>query len=441
MVNHSDKEADVLHSWKEISQHLNVEARTCQRWEKQYGLPVHRFTDSPRSRVFAYKNELDDWMERKGPKGLDIERTSRSGNKKFLKVSFVIPFIVILILLVFFIWKKFRPIQPVGFEIKTSNLIVLNEKGKELWKYDTRIENLDKSIYIDRFQYKKLVQGIQTFPIIMIKDINNDHFNEVLLSIYTLDGMNSSDLLFFNHLGKKLWTFESGRELKFGDRIYSSDYRIGGLEVIDINNDGTNEILLFSEQQSDFPTQFCVLNVEGEIQGEYWHSGRISDVEFIDINNDGIDEIVLGAMNNEYKKGSVIVFDSGNIKGGSPQMVREFRCDDIKPGSEKYYILLPTTDVVKLNFPMGNCSAVRERKNGRIEAIVRHTMLYYEFDKKFNLLDLRSSHAFEMMHKEAVREGKIDSVIDDAYFQKLKEGILYWNGKEWTTTPSMSNPW
>jgi Flp pilus assembly protein TadD len=55
---------DRLESWKEISAHLERTTRTCQRWESEYGLPVHRFDESSRARVYAFKGELDDWFER-----------------------------------------------------------------------------------------------------------------------------------------------------------------------------------------------------------------------------------------------------------------------------------------------------------------------------------------------------------------------------------------
>lgn len=55
----------VLESWKEIAAHLNRNIRTCQMWEREHGLPVHRLDGSPKARVFAYPAELDDWHEKK----------------------------------------------------------------------------------------------------------------------------------------------------------------------------------------------------------------------------------------------------------------------------------------------------------------------------------------------------------------------------------------
>ena len=58
------KNKEILDTWKEISQYLGKEIRTCSRWEKELGLPVHRIDESSsKSKVFAYKSEIDRWLE------------------------------------------------------------------------------------------------------------------------------------------------------------------------------------------------------------------------------------------------------------------------------------------------------------------------------------------------------------------------------------------
>jgi len=52
-----------LESWKEIAAYLHRDIRTSQRWEKELGLPVHRLTNQANSRVFAYTEEIDRWLE------------------------------------------------------------------------------------------------------------------------------------------------------------------------------------------------------------------------------------------------------------------------------------------------------------------------------------------------------------------------------------------
>jgi tetratricopeptide (TPR) repeat protein len=64
---------DLLQSWKEIAAYLGRSERTCRRWETEFRLPIHRMDSSVRGSVFAYKSELDRWMDailhekRRGP--------------------------------------------------------------------------------------------------------------------------------------------------------------------------------------------------------------------------------------------------------------------------------------------------------------------------------------------------------------------------------------
>jgi len=52
----------VLHSWKEISSYTGRGVRTIQRYEVQFGFPVHRPAGSPRSAVLAFTDEIDRWL-------------------------------------------------------------------------------------------------------------------------------------------------------------------------------------------------------------------------------------------------------------------------------------------------------------------------------------------------------------------------------------------
>ena len=52
-----------LDSWKEIAPYLQRDVRTVRRWEKKEGLPVHRHMHDKVATVFAYRSELDTWLE------------------------------------------------------------------------------------------------------------------------------------------------------------------------------------------------------------------------------------------------------------------------------------------------------------------------------------------------------------------------------------------
>ncbi len=58
-------ERGILDSWKEISDFLKRDIRTCQRYERELGMPVRRLEGSSRARVFAYKDEIDAWQSKR----------------------------------------------------------------------------------------------------------------------------------------------------------------------------------------------------------------------------------------------------------------------------------------------------------------------------------------------------------------------------------------
>jgi CheY-like chemotaxis protein len=53
-----------LTGWKEIAGHIEQSVRTAQRWERQYGLPIHRPSARNAGAVFAFSDELDGWLSR-----------------------------------------------------------------------------------------------------------------------------------------------------------------------------------------------------------------------------------------------------------------------------------------------------------------------------------------------------------------------------------------
>ncbi|MGC2648029.1 MAG: hypothetical protein WA261_17235, partial [Candidatus Sulfotelmatobacter sp.] len=67
-----------LDSWKEIAAFLGRAERTVKRWETERGLPVHRVPGGGRSAVFAYCDELADWLKGRSEE-LDVEDSESGG--------------------------------------------------------------------------------------------------------------------------------------------------------------------------------------------------------------------------------------------------------------------------------------------------------------------------------------------------------------------------
>ncbi len=56
-----------LVSWKRIARYLDRGERTVRRWAAEEGMPVHRAAGGKRGSVFAYPDELDQWLQHDRP--------------------------------------------------------------------------------------------------------------------------------------------------------------------------------------------------------------------------------------------------------------------------------------------------------------------------------------------------------------------------------------
>jgi len=384
---------------------------------------------------------LDRWLEERSNAKTKPHHSLLS---RFLqKPLFIIfPLVVVLAVVILIILaRNLSPKNPVNFKILNSQLIILDENNKEIWRYDTDIANLvDEDTYRGRFQFQRKIEGKDHLPLLIIKDIDQDGKSEVLFSIQTQNEHGEGKLFCFDHKGKIRWTYNGGCELKFGDTVYSPDYRIMGLSIHDFDDDGKSEIIIISAHRHFYPTQLTLLSVEGEKIGEYWNSGRISDWEMVDLDADGNEEIVASGCNNEYGKACVIVFDPLRMEGCSPQG-SEYRCQDLDRGSEKYYVLFPRTEIDLLESPVEAIMTLEKQHNERLTFRTTHSQVIFELDYQLGLRDIHFTHTFELKHRELLREGKITSVVDDEYRQRLAEGLLYYDGESWVAEPTMTSYW
>jgi hypothetical protein len=417
----SDREQNRLVTWKEIAAFLSCDVRTCLRWEKERGLPVHRPEGGSKSRVYAYKDELETWL--KGNTALPLSPSahpSRSGINRIAPAAAVILFIA------------------AALFFQGSKLMILNRAGRHLWEHDTGLKNLEaEAKFRAFFNEKKLGTDSITreLPLIIIRDIDADGKTEVLFTTQTIDSFYAGRLTCFDHRGRERWRFEAGREFAFGGKTFSRDYWCR-FDVRDLDADGRQEVVVIGAQAPDWPTQLAVLSSDGKLLGEYWNSGRILDYLSADLNGDGKKELAVCGTNNEYGRGFIAVFDPGKVGGASPN-TGEYHSPDLAAGTEKAYILLPWTDIDPVSQTLNWAVNIELQHRGTIYILTLANVIYFEIDPKS--LECRSanfSNTFRVLHQEAVKAGRVSSVLNDAYLENLRTSLKYWTGSGWTTIPT-----
>jgi tetratricopeptide (TPR) repeat protein len=147
---------ELLDSWKAIADYLGRRERTCQLWEKDLGLPVHRLNDSPKARVFAYRDEIDRWLLERRSR---YETPGRFAGRKLLKRSIFAAAALVLMSAAFLLWRRVVRTEPAASSGRPT-IAVLD------------FENLSLDTTLDPWRY-----GI---PELLITELSRSRFLSVL---------------------------------------------------------------------------------------------------------------------------------------------------------------------------------------------------------------------------------------------------------------------
>ena len=437
------KKENILTSWKEIAAYLDRDVRTCVRWEKRYGLPIHRLERDSKAKVFAYKDQIDEWLARRSAGG-----TSRPGGKglaRFLLRPFPIVFALAgLAAAACFLFfrgpSSVSPSVPADFHIRGSELVIVDAQDRELWPFDTALPDLEtEGIYREHSQVKKPgPEFVPVWPLILIRDINGDTRPEVLFSTQTASEDGEGTLFCFDALGTELWRFKAGRALDFGGRPFRWEYRIFGFNPGDYDNDGELEILVLAHHKPHWPCQAVLLDAAGRLEGEYWNAGYLMDADVGDVDGDGDKELVLSGVNNEYRRGCVAIFEPGGLHGSSPQTEAGYRSPDLAEGGQSVYILFPKSDVQAAMGREGDpINRFWIHQGGGLTAMTDQTQIFFDLDGALAVKNIILSNLFWNLYERFKNEGKVPSIDEDQYKQTLANSLLFYKSGSWTGGPSI----
>jgi hypothetical protein len=428
-------ERKILTSWKEIASYLGVNARTAQRWEG-LGLPIYRVTESQKTAILAYTDEIDHWLrEKNGQEKTGME--SRLGFKKL-----VLPLLLILLsasIILFFLqfYPKIVDKTPSDFKIEGSKLLIFNKSGKKLWDHDFGVKFNLAHYLPQNLNISKSLRNQNIF----FEDIDNDGMINIVFVSQTEENVDEK-VMCFDQKGHLVWSCAAGREIKYGNQLISSDFDIQRLRVVDLDKDGFSEILLIADHKKYHPSRVLLLDHKGQTLGEYWNSGHLICVRFLDLNEDGLDEILMGGLNNKYEKACLVVLDCREIEGSSPsEEGTRYHPEGLSGGTEKYYILFPQNEVGRILVPYETIDSIDLFENKKISACTTHSQVYFEFDYRMHPTMVLLGDNFKFEYRQLKKEGKIDTPYDAFDIDQIKSEILYWDGTGWTHEPTMTEFW
>ncbi len=150
-----------------------------------------------------------------------------------------------------------------------------------------------------------------------VADIYGNGHKEVLIGT---DQNSFGLVIMLDSTGQEEWQFQTGAT---GVYWPDSTFNVHVIKVADLEGNGQNEIIAWSQQSPWFPQRLCVLSPNGSLIGDYWNPGygQMTDSTLVisDLNNEGVKEIIAGSYNNDLGGLNVLfLLEGDNISGQAP---------------------------------------------------------------------------------------------------------------------------
>lgn len=444
-----------LDGWKEISDYLKRDVRTCQRWEKEFGLPVHRINRfSFRSKVFAFRSELNHWLETryKGREEAFPILTRKTHIPVYVFVLIVVFIISLSVFFTLFFHQKEENLIPSAYDaskwkLKGRSLNFYDYKDRYLWRVE-----IDNPLNLDDY-YHDVSRDEDGNPHLWLErprvdfaDIDGDGKNEVICFVYH-ENPDERVLILFDNTGDKMWSraVHFDQNYEGGKIVY--DYLIQQVRFEDINQDGKKEILALWKHQKRFPGIFEIYDTSGHRLFNYWHTGTLKKFFFYPGKSN---EIYLGGTNNLLDGEAVlIVLDCRNLKSGlgppyalpaelagKKDELWKYIPRNYTPACQKTYIRFKKNELAPIfGIRWQSVVEVRAGKSGIFAGIIYgkdiKRKLYYSFDENLSLRYVMESAEFRRDFAGLIKEGSIEIALPE-FLQECGSDVLFWTEEGWS---------
>jgi hypothetical protein len=382
---------DRLHGWKEIAAYLGRGVRTVQRWEKVFGMPVHRIGTGRGEIVYGLKDELDTWLaasEQAGTLGDDVAGNPASGplaggpgdlaaaaavskNEAEGPVTDVrrrpsrrtglaaIAFIVLVAIAGFVVWSSRVVAQPSTAKVDGDTLRVYDADQHLLWahRFDFPLPELTGTSFLGNGRN------------LLIDDIDADGSREVV--VFAADAHQSAPvrLYCFNAAGRVIWTRMPNRSVRFGSRTFPPPWLGHRLFVTGAGRNRTLWAAWIHLETGFFPCLLERLSAQsGQPQSEYWSAGYVNFVGLSEVQ--GRPSILVGANNNDHQAASLAVFDADRVTGSALAETEDKTCRDCPPGGPRAFLVFPRLEIGALTERIPTVFDVRRQGTGELSVWV-----------------------------------------------------------------------
>ncbi len=419
------------------------------RWEKDHGLPIHRINrEAKKSKVIALKPELDRWLLRGRPENGASESSTARRSPGLLAglIAAVLTLaggagLLISILL--------RDSPPAGYKVEGRILSIIDGGGRTKWTIEIPASGDQSSIYDEA----DVVDGTAKLdrPKVAFLDADGNGKQETAL-FWNDDIPEKRGIALYDHKGVRLWLRELRYDIEYARTRWGGDFVPVQIQAADIDGDGRPEILALWRDNRECPSVFQVFSSDGEELGHYDHTGTFQ-VFTVFHRADGAADILLGGTNNLLGGDAVLVgLDGRDLPKGLgppyavPDDLRDRAADlerfvprQAPPARQKFYVRIRHNEISRGLGTQWMWLVRISPAPDHISALLfmgRDAFLTCDFGADLALRDLRPGadfiRAFDGWRARGIVHGS-----QRAFLDRCRRGVSYWDGRTWTSQPTV----
>ncbi len=450
-----------LNGWKDIANHVGKGVRTVQRWEKVYGLPVHRLGEEGGEIVFAFRDEVDAWLRSKarargGLAALDAEADAHSGNGRPAgrhpggpvealpragsppvdampsradapvrprRRALAVTALLLVAAAAVGAWIVTRPPRmPATWKVEQDTLLVYDADGTEMWSY--RFEGPVAEEYFDG------PAAAWATPV-AIEDLDGDRRPEVLVQVVGAERQHSDVLRCFNGDGSLRWARRLDDRVRFGQETYAPPWAVRFFRVLP-NGDGTRSVWATFIHGMKFPTVLERLTPDGTVTSRYWSNGYVESVSLATWQ--GRQVVLVGACNNEVKGSSLAILDAADATGTAPAVATTYRCTTCPQRDPLAFVVFPGSPLRQALREPGSVEQAWVTAEGGVVALVKehahgaplsHGHYHVTLDADLRPVSVEVTNQFIDLLNWFHRAGRLDHPYSPAVDRQLLP-VLHW---------------
>lgn len=369
-------------------------------------MPVRRLPGG-RGRVVADTRELDAWKSLAPPddaqEGEPAEPAAAPAG--LTRRSYILPVASALLAAALpgYLGLRRTP-RPAAGQVRERSLLVLDERGRELWDYvsDRPLRSLSPAFAHDRDR-------------LWFGDLDGDGQTEVLWARHPRDcPPGSPSLLCFSERGRVKWEYVPSRTVATRRQQFAPPYDIRAIKVGDLGGGRGTAVALSISHHRYHPSAVVLLTPRGEPAGEYWHSGHLTALRIGDLDGDGKVEICAAGTSNSTGEATLLLLDPGALGGASSESDPDYQLVNLAPAAEKRRVLFPRSCVNRATHVRNSAWEITGMP-GEITVEVREGLsiafwasIYYHFGHGMELRNVEFSDSFRISHQSLEKRRLLD---------------------------------